>query len=75
MSRLVLRTDSLFSAPRLLEYKCTDYYDPSDEIGVLWNDPEIGVVWPVENPILSGRISGHNDSVTLPTKLPLYAGP
>ena len=26
-------------------YKCTDYYDPSSEVSILWNDPEIGVEW------------------------------
>lgn len=29
-------------------YKCTDFYDPEDEGGILWNDPEIGIDWPVE---------------------------
>ncbi|MGS2718004.1 dTDP-4-dehydrorhamnose 3,5-epimerase [Eionea flava] len=29
------------------EYKCTDYYDPSDEGGVLWNDPSINIAWPL----------------------------
>jgi dTDP-4-dehydrorhamnose 3,5-epimerase len=28
------------------EYKCKDYYDPSDEGGVIWNDPYVGVEWP-----------------------------
>lgn len=27
-------------------YKCDDYYHPEDEGGVLWNDPEIGIIWP-----------------------------
>lgn len=36
-------------------YKCTDYYDPSSEITVLWNDPEIGIQWPIENPMLSDK--------------------
>lgn len=29
-------------------YKCTDFYHPNDEGGILWNDDEIGVVWPIE---------------------------
>jgi len=37
------------------EYKCTDYYHPEDEIGVLWNDPEIGIDWPVKAPRLSAK--------------------
>lgn len=35
------------------EYKCTDYYDPSDEESILWNDPDMKIPWPDENPILS----------------------
>ena len=38
-----------------IEYKCTDYYDPSDELRIAWNDPSIGVEWPVEAPLLSPR--------------------
>ncbi len=30
-------------------YKCTDFYHPGDEGGILWNDSEIGIDWPVEN--------------------------
>jgi dTDP-4-dehydrorhamnose 3,5-epimerase len=34
-------------------YKCTDYYDPSDDRGVLWSDPAIGIAWDVAGPIVS----------------------
>ena len=37
------------------EYKCTDYYDPSDEGGILWNDPDLDIPWPIDNPILSNK--------------------
>jgi dTDP-4-dehydrorhamnose 3,5-epimerase len=37
------------------EYKCTDYYRPDDEIGVLWNDPDIGIEWPLADPLLSAK--------------------
>jgi dTDP-4-dehydrorhamnose 3,5-epimerase len=37
------------------EYKCTDYYDPSDEGGVLWNDPDIAIPWPIDNVSLSEK--------------------
>lgn len=37
------------------EYKCTDYYDPSNEGCLLWNDPELGVEWPVSEPLLSPK--------------------
>ena len=36
-------------------YKCTDYYHPEDERGILWNDTEIGIQWPVQNPLLSAK--------------------
>lgn len=36
-------------------YKCTEYYQPGDEIGVLWNDPAIGIQWPVSEPLLSDK--------------------
>ena len=36
-------------------YKCTEFHDPSDEIGIVWNDPEIGITWPVAEPILSDK--------------------
>jgi dTDP-4-dehydrorhamnose 3,5-epimerase len=29
-------------------YKCTDFYHPGDEGGIIWNDPEIGIKWPIE---------------------------
>lgn len=38
-----------------VEYKCTDLYAPQDEISVLWNDPQIGIEWPLEDPLLSAR--------------------
>ena len=37
------------------EYKCTDYYDPNDEGCILWNDPGLGIPWPVATPVLSTK--------------------
>ncbi|MBX2807995.1 MAG: dTDP-4-dehydrorhamnose 3,5-epimerase [Cellvibrionaceae bacterium] len=39
------------------EYKCTDYYDPDDEGSLMWNDPEVGIPWPIDNPQLSAKDS------------------
>ena len=36
-------------------YKCTDFYAPSDERGVLWNDPLLKITWPVEKPIVNEK--------------------
>jgi dTDP-4-dehydrorhamnose 3,5-epimerase len=36
-------------------YKCSNYYDASDDRGVLWNDPEIGIDWQTPSPILSEK--------------------
>jgi dTDP-4-dehydrorhamnose 3,5-epimerase len=38
-----------------VEYKCSEVYDPGDEITVAWNDPAIGIRWPVAEPLLSAR--------------------
>jgi len=37
------------------EYKCTEYYDASDEGSVLWNDPNLDIPWPIVTPILSDK--------------------
>lgn len=42
-----------------VEYKCTDFYDPEAERGLIWNDPEVGITWPVADPILSARDQRH----------------
>ncbi len=38
-----------------IEYKCTAIYNPKGESEIRWNDPEIGIPWPVKNPILSDK--------------------
>jgi dTDP-4-dehydrorhamnose 3,5-epimerase len=42
-----------------IEYKCSDYYDPAGEAGLRWDDPAVGIVWPVSEPVLSRRDSLH----------------
>ncbi len=42
-----------------VEYKCTNFYDPSDEGGIAWNDPTLSIPWPVSNPILSAKDLSH----------------
>lgn len=38
-----------------LMYKCSREYSPEHDAGIIWNDPEIGIDWPVDNPLLSGK--------------------
>ena len=43
-------------------YKCTDFYDPSSEAGIMWNDPTIRIDWPIpkgETPIISEKDTKH----------------
>lgn len=47
------------------EYKCTDYYDPSDEGSILWSDPDLDIKWPLNNPILSKKDSNANKLIDL----------
>ncbi len=42
-----------------VSYKCSSYYAPQDERGMAWNDPTVGVDWPVRDPILSSRDQHH----------------
>lgn len=46
---------AVMSAEAETLYKCSEVYNPKLEDSIRWNDPEIGVAWPVENPILSER--------------------
>jgi dTDP-4-dehydrorhamnose 3,5-epimerase len=32
----------------VLAYKCSDFYHPEDEGGLIWNDPDVGILWPLE---------------------------
>lgn len=38
-----------------IQYLCTGIYNSKAESGILWNDPAVGIEWPVENPILSAK--------------------
>ena len=42
-----------------VEYKCSDYYDAGGEAGLPWNDPAIGIAWPVSAPLLSAKDSAY----------------
>ena len=53
-------------------YKCTDYYHPQSERGVLWNDPDIGIEWPQVEVRLSDKDSANRRLRDLDADLPAY---
>lgn len=46
---------AVVSATAVVEYKVTDFYDPADEVGIIWNDPTLGIPWPIQVPLLSAK--------------------
>ncbi len=39
----------------ILQYKCTAYYHPSSDAGIIWNDPDLNINWGINNPVLSEK--------------------
>lgn len=61
------------SEAAIFAYKCTDFYHPEAEVGVAWNDPEIGIPWPIEAPLLSDKDRAHPPLAELdPARLPRH---
>ena len=55
-------------------YKCTDYYHPKSEQGILWNDPDIGIKWPISDIRLSKKDSNNPALQDIPNELlPKYS--
>lgn len=63
------------SATAGLLYKCTDVYSPQDERGVIWNDPTIGIRWPVTHPLLSKKDGAYKTLADMTGELPSYLEP
>ncbi len=57
-----------------VEYKCSALYAPECEIAVAWDDPEIGIRWPVEEPVVSARDAAALPLAELMERLPRYTG-
>lgn len=57
-------------------YKCTEYYSPSTELSVLYDDPDLGVPWPIEHPKLSDKDRAGLRLRDIPReRLPTYHAP
>lgn len=54
---------AVLSETAMFHYKCTDFYSPKDEMTLLWNDPAVGIHWPIVQPVVSDK-----DAKGLPLK-------
>jgi dTDP-4-dehydrorhamnose 3,5-epimerase len=49
----------VLSEGAILNYQCSDYYDPTDNFAVMWDDKDLGIEWPVKGPIISAKDQGN----------------
>jgi dTDP-4-dehydrorhamnose 3,5-epimerase len=63
----------VLSPTAIFSYKCTDYYNRSTEMGIVWNDPDVGIDWPIDEPTLSQKDAASPKLRDIPAeKLPKY---
>src|SRR5262245_52084985 len=55
-----------------VEYKRTELYEAADELAIAWNDPQIGIRWPVAQPIRSAKDKAAPRLAEVPDRLPSY---
>jgi dTDP-4-dehydrorhamnose 3,5-epimerase len=57
----------------IFSYMCTNFYDATTENSLLWNDPQIAIDWPIDNPLLSDKDkNGLELKAFNPNKLPVF---
>lgn len=57
-------------------YKCSEFYDPGDEHGILWSDPGLAIPWDIASPLISEKDTKYLPlAQTLPDTLPRYSKP
>lgn len=65
----------VMSEKALFSYKCTDYYAAECDSGIIWNDPDIGIEWPIADPVLSQKDAKNPRLSQITEKnLPTYNG-
>lgn len=63
----------VFSESAILHYKCSAFYNPRDEQGLLWSDPSLNIPWPTQKPVLSEKDNNNPPLAQIPVeRLPLY---
>jgi dTDP-4-dehydrorhamnose 3,5-epimerase len=48
----------VLSEMAMFSYKCSDFYNPDCDRGVLWSDQDLGIKWPIKSPLLSPKDAG-----------------
>ena len=65
----------VLSEEALVIYRCSDFYAPDSDNGILWSDPALAIEWPVANPLLSEKDVRYPLLEKVPfDRLPLYGG-
>jgi dTDP-4-dehydrorhamnose 3,5-epimerase len=55
-------------------YKCSDFYDPNDERGIIWSDPDLAISWGFSNPLISEKDAKYPPLAAMkPEFLPRYS--
>ncbi|MGA2171720.1 MAG: dTDP-4-dehydrorhamnose 3,5-epimerase [Sedimentisphaerales bacterium] len=63
----------VLSDAALFSYKCTDYYSPADETGIIFNDQDLNIAWPVASPVVLKKDAGFPRLKDIPrNKLPQF---
>ncbi|MFH1293982.1 MAG: dTDP-4-dehydrorhamnose 3,5-epimerase [Pseudomonadota bacterium] len=63
----------VLSETALVHYRCSDFYSPENEGGILWSDPDLKIAWPVKTPVSSEKDSGYCCLKDVPLeRLPAY---
>ena len=64
----------VFSESADVVYKCSDFYHPEAELTIAWNDPELAIPWPDQNPNVSEKDANGSLLADLLDQLPAYPG-